>query len=234
MYPELMCGDCCARAIVAQPDKTIAVNRKRHGIVIIVVLIRFTLLFRSRGSFDLFRLFGSITARIRFQKRMFLSNLLKKFRKEKEKPRPWRLALGEYGERLVTEYLKRRGYRIVATNFTAPIGHGKDGRQITGEIDIVAYDESARPFTLAFIEVKTRSSDEIAQPEAAVDLRNQRQIIRTARVYRRITEVSEEPYRYDVASVLVKSSATPSVTWRRGYFSEQRFSRSRNLLREFH
>src|SRR5215510_3311929 len=43
MYPELICGDCWARAIVAQPDKTIAANRKRHGIVIIVVLIRFTL-----------------------------------------------------------------------------------------------------------------------------------------------------------------------------------------------
>ena len=69
---------------------------------------------------------------------MFLSNLPKKLRKENEKPRPSHLALGEYGERLVAEYLKRQGYRIVATNFTAPIGHGKDGRQVTGEIDIVA------------------------------------------------------------------------------------------------
>jgi putative endonuclease len=161
---------------------------------------------------------------------MFLSNLFRKLRKEKA--RPSHLALGEYGERLVAEFLKRQGYRIVAANFIAPIGHGKDGRQITGEIDIIAYDESARPFTLAFIEVKTRSSDEIAQPESAVDLRKQRQIIRTARVYRRITEMSEEPYRYDVASVLVKPGATPSVTLRRGYFSEQRFSRSRNLLRD--
>src|SRR5262249_42319724 len=148
------------------------------------------------------------------------------------KVRPSHLALGEYGERLVAEYLKRQGYRIVATNFITPIGSSRAGRQITGEIDIIAYDESARPFTLAFIEVKTRSSDEFAQPETAVDLRKQRQIIRTARVYRRITEVSEEPYRYDVASVVVKPGATPSVTLRRGYFSERRFSRSRNLLRD--
>jgi putative endonuclease len=162
---------------------------------------------------------------------MFLSNLLKKFRKGKEKPRPPHLALGEYGERLVAEYLKRQGYQIVAANFIAPIGQGRDGRQITGEIDIVAYDESTRPFTLAFIEVKTRSSDEIAQPETAVDIRKQRQIIRAARVYRRITDVSEEPYRYDVASVVMKSGA-PVVTLRRGYFSEQRFSRSRGLRRD--
>lgn len=155
---------------------------------------------------------------------MFLSNLLRKLRKKKA--RPSHLALGEYGERLVAEYLKRQGYRMVAANFIAPIGHGRDGRQITGEIDIVAYDESTRPFTLAFIEVKTRSSDEIAAPETAVDIRKQRQIIRAARVYRRITGVSEEPYRYDVASVVVKPGGVPSVTLRRGYFSELRFSRS--------
>jgi putative endonuclease len=163
---------------------------------------------------------------------MFLSNLLKKFNKEKEKPRPWRLALGEYGEQLVADYLKRYDYRIVAVNFIAPIGHGRDGRRITGEIDIVAYDESTRPFTLAFVEVKTRSSDEIAQPETAVDIRKQRQIIRAARVYRRITDVSEEPYRYDVASVVMKSGGAPVVTLRRGYFSEQRFSRSLGLRRD--
>jgi len=155
---------------------------------------------------------------------MFVLDLLRKLRKDKA--RPSHLALGEYGERLVAEYLKRQGYRIVATNFITPIGHSRTGRQITGEIDIVAYDESVRPFTLAFIEVKTRSSDEIAAPETAVDIRKQRQIIRAARVYRRITEVSEEPYRYDVASVVIKPGAKPAVTLRRGYFSEQRFGQS--------
>jgi putative endonuclease len=155
---------------------------------------------------------------------MFTLNLFKKLRGGKA--RPSHLALGEFGERLAVEYLKRQGYRIVATNFITPIGHSLAGRQITGEIDIVAYDESARPFTLAFIEVKTRSSDEIAAPEAAVDVRKQRQIIRAARVYRRITGVSEEPYRYDVVSVIIKPEAEPVVSLRRGYFSEQRFSRS--------
>jgi len=155
---------------------------------------------------------------------MFVANLFRKLRASKA--RPSHLALGEFGERLVAEYLKRQGYRIVATNFIAPIGHSRAGRQITGEIDIIAYDESTRPFTLAFIEVKTRSSDEIASPEAAVDIRKQRQIIRAARVYRRITDVSGEPYRYDVVSVVMKSSDEPIVTLRRGYFSEQRFGQS--------
>src|SRR5262245_51458009 len=165
---------------------------------------------------------------------MFLSNLLKKLSRQKQKPSPSHLALGEYGERVVAEYLKRQSYRIVAANFITPIGHRRDGRQITGEIDIVAYDESTRPFTLVFIEVKTRSSDEIAAPETAVDVRKQRQIIRAARVYRRFTDVSEEPHRYDVASVVMKSGAAPVVTLRRGYFSEQRFSRSRWSRRDIY
>jgi putative endonuclease len=162
---------------------------------------------------------------------MFALNLFKKHRGGED--RASHLALGELGERLVAEYLKRQGYHIVATNFIAPIGHSLTGRQITGEIDIIAYDESARPFTLAFIEVKTRSSDEIAAPEAAVDVRKQRQIIRAARVYRRITDVSNEPYRYDVVSVVVKAGEEPVVALRRGYFSEQRFSQSRWREREF-
>ncbi|MGE0128780.1 MAG: YraN family protein [Blastocatellales bacterium] len=162
---------------------------------------------------------------------MFALNPFKKLRRGKA--RPSHLALGELGERLAVEYLKRQGYRIVATNFITPIGHSLTGRQITGEIDIVAYDESARPFTLAFIEVKTRSSDEIASPEAAVDIRKQRQIIRAARVYRRITGISEEPYRYDVVSVVVKPDTEPVVVLRRGYFSEQRYSKSAWGRRDF-
>ena len=169
---------------------------------------------------------------------MLLSNLFRKPRKDagedkrKNKERPSHLALGEYGERLVAEHLAREGYRIVAANYVAPIGYGKDGRRISAEIDIIAYDESSRPFTLAFIEVKTRSSDEIAAPETAVDIRKQRQIIRAARVYRRIIEAADEPYRYDVVSVVINPGRAPIITLRRGYFSEQRFSRSRRLLRD--
>jgi putative endonuclease len=123
-------------------------------------------------------------------------------------------------------YLKQHDYRIVATNFTAPIGYGLTGRAITGEIDIIAYDESSHPPTLAFIEVKTRRSAEIAAPEAAVTLRKQRQITRAARVYRRLLRLEGAPYRYDVVSVLAAENASAEVTLWRGYFTEERFHRS--------
>jgi putative endonuclease len=141
------------------------------------------------------------------------------------------LELGEKGERLAAQFLKRLSYRIVATNFVSPIGYSRNGRQVTGEIDIIAYDESSIPFTLAFIEIKTRTSAEIAAPQAAVDLRKQRQIVRTSRVYRRLMSVENEPYRYDVISVLHAPHRDPELTLLRGYFSDMKFERSSWLLK---
>jgi putative endonuclease len=142
----------------------------------------------------------------------------KRFRQRDD--RPHHLALGEYGERIVAEFLQGHGYRIVATNYTAPIGYSQRGRRITGEIDIVAYDEARPPYTLAFIEVKTRSSDYVIAPESAVDLRKRRQIIKTARKYRRINELINEPYRFDVVSVIAKPGYDPVITLHRGFFTE--------------
>jgi putative endonuclease len=132
------------------------------------------------------------------------------------------IELGAYGESVARAELKRRGYRLVVTNFTAPLGRNRRGQPLTGEIDIIAYDATG---VLCFIEVKTRTSDLYATPQSAVDLRKQRQIIRTSRIYRRIFQLAGEAYRYDVVSVLLTRS-TPEVTLLQGYFSAGRFQRS--------
>jgi putative endonuclease len=107
--------------------------------------------------------------------------------------------LGRRGEALAIEYLERAGYRIVAANFSVPIGRNTRDVLINAEIDVVAYDGS----TLCFIEVKTRGSDEFAPPQANVDLRKRRQIARAARGYRRMLGLIGAPYRYDVVTVLL-------------------------------
>jgi putative endonuclease len=136
------------------------------------------------------------------------------------------LALGEFGEQLAVDYLERNGYQIIATNFVVPIGYSANGRQVTGEIDIVAYDKTAYPFILSFVEVKTRTRSDIAAPETAVDLRKQRQIVRAARLYRRLISVEGEPFRYDVISILALSGVDTEISLLRNYFTEQRFNRS--------
>src|SRR5207253_8544875 len=106
--------------------------------------------------------------------------------------------LGSRGEALAVEHLSRAGYRIVAANFSLPIGRNTRDVIVTAEIDIVAYDGP----TLCFIEVKTRASDEFAPPQVNVDLRKQRQIARAARAYRRMFGLMNQPYRYDVVTVI--------------------------------
>jgi putative endonuclease len=137
--------------------------------------------------------------------------------------RPAHLELGDLGERAAVAYLERQeGYRTVATNFRVPIGRGLKGQKITAEIDIIAYDKD----TLVFVEVKTRTSDEVVSPERAVDLRKQRQIARAARRYRQLMNVMAEPYRYDVVSV-IPEGASFRIELLRGYFSDQPFGRGR-------
>src|SRR5262249_8480453 len=105
-----------------------------------------------------------------------------------------RRELGSTGEQLALKFLKEAGFLIVVTNFSAPIGRGLQGGIVTGEIDIVAYDIAMPPFPLSFIEVKTRTANPVNAPEAAVDRRKQRQMIRTARVYRSMMNVEDAPY----------------------------------------
>ena len=64
-------------------------------------------------------------------------------------------AIGEKGELLAQEYLKKQGYEIVETN--------KRFSRFC-EIDIIAKQKD----TLVFVEVKTRSSADFGYPEEAV------------------------------------------------------------------
>jgi putative endonuclease len=107
--------------------------------------------------------------------------------------------LGRRGEALAIEHLLCAGYRIVAANFSIPVGRNRRDAPIHAEIDVVAYDGP----TLCFVEVKTRASDEFNLPQANVDLRKRRQIARAARAYRRMLGLTNAPYRYDVVSVLL-------------------------------
>ncbi|NOT46696.1 MAG: hypothetical protein HOP17_02955, partial [Acidobacteria bacterium] len=48
--------------------------------------------------------------------------------------------LGEMGENLAAVHLQQHGYRLVLANFKAPIGRNTNNAQVTGEIDLIAFD----------------------------------------------------------------------------------------------
>ena len=125
-------------------------------------------------------------------------------------------SLGTLGESYAAAYLTQLGYRLVAANFTLPIGRNRRGAVTNAEIDLVAYDGD----TLCFIEVKTRASDWFAPPEVNVDLRKRRQITRAARVYRQMLGIENEPHRYDVVTVVLTDNATPRLELLRNFWTE--------------
>lgn len=150
-----------------------------------------------------------------FASRKWLKRLLQWVRKSER--RPQHLLLGERGEEAAAVYLEKvAGYRIVAQNISLPIGRNLRGAQVRGEIDIVAYDGEI----LSFIEVKTRTSQDVAMAERAVDLRKQRVLARSAAFYRRWMRLRREPYRFDVLTVLAAPGGY-TIELRKGYFSDK-------------
>ena len=132
-------------------------------------------------------------------------------------------SLGALGESYAAAYLEQLGYRLVAANFTIPVGRNRRGAIINTEIDLVAYDGD----TLCFIEVKSRSSDWFAPPQANVDLRKRRQITRAARAYRQMLGVEDQPYRYDVVTVIFSNDLTPQIELLRNFWTDQSLRKRR-------
>jgi putative endonuclease len=98
-----------------------------------------------------------------------------------------RQLLGQKGEEIAAKYLQKQGYKIVSRNYRTKLG----------EIDIIAKDGSV----LVFIEVKTRTGNSYGSPAAAVTLKKQRQICKTALCYLTSQKRLDVPARFDVISV---------------------------------
>lgn len=96
--------------------------------------------------------------------------------------------LGKSGEALAARLLKKRGYKILETNY----------RSRLGEIDIIARDRK----TLVFVEVKTRASLGYGHPKTAVTPAKQRKISMTALGYLKETDQTRAKARFDVVAVL--------------------------------
>src|SRR5918996_3631504 len=142
------------------------------------------------------------------------------------------IQLGKLGEAYAAAYLEQRGYRLVAANFTLPVGRNLRGAVVNNEIDLVAYDGE----TLCFVEVKTRASDWFAPPQVNVDLRKLRQIARAARAYRRMLGIEDQPYRYDVVTVIPneKDPSTPEVELLRNFWTDESLRKRRWSFETFY
>jgi len=95
--------------------------------------------------------------------------------------------LGKSGEKRIVEYLQRRGWTILETNF----------RYHKKEVDIIARKDEI----ISFIEVKTRRRSGFGMGMEAVDWLKRKSIIQVARHYLEKHGSIEALVRFDVASI---------------------------------
>ena len=107
-----------------------------------------------------------------------------------------RIALGNTGEDLACEELKRRGYAIIARRY----------RRRGGELDIIARDGQ----TMVFVEVKAREGRAFGEACEAVTANKRRTITRLALDYLMRHRLTECACRFDVVSIHL-DSGTPVI-----------------------
>lgn len=96
--------------------------------------------------------------------------------------------LGDLGEKIALEYLKKNGYQILERNY----------QKKWGEIDIIAQLKE----NIVFIEVKSKSKGMAIRPEQNVNFFKQKRLIRAAQTYLLERKISpEKPWQIDVIAV---------------------------------
>lgn len=99
-----------------------------------------------------------------------------------------KITYGKAGEIIACNYLKKKGYKILATNY----------KNLIGEIDIIAKDGK----TLVFIEVKTRLTRAFGDPLEAINNKKQQKIRNVATLYLKERKMLNALSRFDAISIL--------------------------------
>jgi putative endonuclease len=97
--------------------------------------------------------------------------------------------LGKKGEEVALRFLKKRGYRIIEQNYVCKMG----------EMDLIAKEKD----TLAFIEVKTRTSTAFGPPQLAVNSSKQRQLSKVALYFLKEKKLEDVKARFDVVAIIL-------------------------------
>ena len=128
---------------------------------------------------------------------------------------PQHIRDGRRGEEIAYQYLRGRGYTIVARGFRP--------RRGKGEIDLIGWDGPK----LAFSEVKTRGTADFGEPERAIGRDKRAQMIFAAEEYARRDGAEYGSIRYDTISVILRDR--PEITLRKDAFSPRSAQRRGGL-----
>ena len=111
-----------------------------------------------------------------------------------------RKRLGNLGERVAENFLRRKGYEILGKNYSSKFVSGPK----RGEIDLVAKKDNI----ISFVEVKTLLSQENFLPEDKVDFQKQRKIIKMAESWLMENKIPlDSPWQIDIIAISLDSDA---------------------------
>lgn len=108
--------------------------------------------------------------------------LLNKYRSDERK------RLGRWGEKRCEKFLKSKGLKLIARNFSCK----------TGEIDLIMADTEG---TIVFVEVKTRADESFTPVESVITLNKKTKMFKTARYFLASYNIINRPYRFDVVAI---------------------------------
>ena len=102
---------------------------------------------------------------------------------------------GLLGEKLARDFLKKRGYHIIETNYRCP----------EGEIDIIARHKDF----LVFVEVRAKRSLEFGSPEESITAVKQHRMRTAALRYQQAHDDLPPSWRIDVVAVELNQKGEP-------------------------
>ncbi len=106
--------------------------------------------------------------------------------------------LGRWGEKRCEKFLKIKGLKTLARNFSCK----------TGELDLVMVDTDA---TIVFVEVRTKADSDFASPEDSITTTKKTRLLRTARYFLATNNIADRPYRFDVVAIVLDKNARPDI-----------------------
>ncbi len=106
--------------------------------------------------------------------------------------------LGRWGERCCEKFLKGKGLRRLARNFSCK----------AGEIDLVMVDADR---SIVFVEVRTRADESFGSAESSVTAAKKAKLSRTARYFLATHNIENRPYRFDVVTIVLGQKGLPQI-----------------------
>ncbi len=106
--------------------------------------------------------------------------------------------LGRWGEKRCGRFLKRKGLKKLAQNFSCR----------TGEIDLIMV---APDGAIVFVEVKTRAGEDFAPAESVITPAKKAKLSRTARYFLTIHNIEDRPFRFDVVTIVLSQTGRPQI-----------------------